>query len=551
MGIPITPLGGNDNDQNNLTGQPAPSKNKPDLFTEKKKIKLPPSLDSVEFVNGVKERDLEAETGIIQDKNKILDLQTILNKQSYEEVGNLSVEDVINNDYDTYYSPLQDRVVGAKEFLQDYISRENKTTDVAEARTVGRKHPKYATVKAWLDQALVRYYAESRIARDKDAKIISAMVINEILGLGPIEPLWQDPRITEIMINGPKRTRIEIKGKIITAKGVQFRDKKHLMEVCQQILQPLNKSFDFSHPLADARLNDGSRVNMTHARVGPAGPFVTIRRFPEKVFDMRELVERGAMTVEIAELVGWLVHSGCSIIVSGGTGSGKTSMLNALSGCIPEDERIVTIEDTLELQLHPSRDVIAMEAQDRSPNEVEHYDIRRLVKNALRQHPNRIIVGEVRDASAYDMLDAMNTGHEGSMATVHANDAYGTIDRLVGLVQMAGESSEAQALSLVANGVDIILSVRKYEDGSRRVQSVSEVPSRIQQSERGVFSLEPRTLWEWRQEDTLVDGTITGSYYKVNDLSDQIIKKHRLDKKDRLTIEEIYALSDQVGRNKK
>lgn len=466
-----------------------------------------------------------------------------LNLSQYQGIGALSSEDVISKDYDKYYAHLEEKVVDVKTWLQETLSEQNRTEDIGIARK--ERGQKYVEMKTLLDQLLVRYFSGGAIVRNEDAATLSSMVINEMLGLGPIEPLWQDSRITEIMVNGPSKVRIEINGKLVTAKGVKFRDQDHLIETAQQILSPLGKTIDVAHPLEDGRLADGSRINVTHPVVGPGGPYLTIRRFPETVFSMKKLVEMGSMTEEMAVEIGNLVYHACSVVVSGGTGSGKTSMLNALSGCIPADERTVTIEDNLELRLHPDRDVIAMETRRSHQGERGNVTIRDLVRNSLRQRPDRIVVGEVRDGAAYDMLQAMNTGHEGSMTTVHANDAFGAIDRLVNLIAEVGELSSNQALSLISNGVDIIVSIGRFEDGSRRVESISEVPSRVT-SVDGVSTLEPIPIFEFVQTDEAEDGTIIGEYRKVNDLSPSLIKKHRLDRKKRLSIEEIYLLSDQA-----
>ena len=466
-----------------------------------------------------------------------------LNLNAYKGISALSAKEVTENNYDDYYKPLEKKVEEVKEWLQDILSEQHKTEDVAEARKA--RGQKYKEMKDYIDVLLVRYFSQGAIIRNEDASTVSAMVINEILGLGPIEPLWLDNRITEIMVNGPFRVRIEIDGKLQDAKGVRFRNQAHLLETCQQILAPLGKSLDVAHPYEDGRLVDGSRINATHPIIGPKGPYLTIRRFPEVVFDMRRLVNTGSMTEEMAEEIGWLVHSGCSTIVAGGTGSGKTSMLNALSGCIPDSERIITIEDNLELRLHPERDVVAMEARKSHQGDKGSVSIRDLVTNALRQRPDRIVVGEVRDGSAYDMLQAMNTGHEGSMTTVHANDADGAIDRLVNLISEVGDLDSNQALSLISNGVDIVVAIGRYEDGSRRVATISEIPTRVSTT-NGVSSLTPRPLFEFVQTGNDEMGKIVGEYKKVGELSDEIIKKHRLDRKERLTIEQVFELSDQT-----
>jgi pilus assembly protein CpaF len=460
----------------------------------------------------------------------------------------LTAQDLIENDYDTHYGRLQDKVASVKIWLQDVLTERNKTGDIAKARS--ERGVKYEEMKVLIDQLLTRYFAQEQVIRRQDIPVVTAMVTNEMLGLGPIEPLWLDPRISEIMVNGPFRIRVEIKGKLVDVPGARFRDQEHLLEVCQQMLAPLGRTLDISNPYEDGRLPDGSRINATHPIIGPQGPFLTIRRFPETIFSLKELVRRNSMTEEMAVEIGNLVYSACSILVVGSTGSGKTSLLNALSGCIPTSERIITIEDNLELQLHPSRDVAALESKKSHQGERGSVTIRDLVKNTLRMRPDRIIVGEVRDGSAYDMLQAMNTGHDGSMTTVHANDANGGIDRIVNLMAEVGDIDTPRALSLVAGGIDIIVVVDRFlDDGSRRVAAIAEVPPRVH-SENGVVSLDPIILYEFNQtglgKDENGEDTVIGEYVKVNDLSPALIRKHRLDKRKKLTLEQLYEISENA-----
>lgn len=462
-------------------------------------------------------------------------------------------EEILNFDYEEKFRSLEDKIIKVKEWLQNTLSDRDRTDEIAEARA--ERGEKMLKMRVLLDKLLLRHYDSSGIVSTAEAGTVSAFVINEILGLGPIEPLWGDPRITEIMVNGPNEVRVEIGGKIIVAKGAKFRDQTHLLDTVNRMLAPLGKTLDIAHPMEDGRLADGSRINATHPVVGPGGPYLTVRRFPETVFSIERLISMGSMSEDIAKEVAFLIHSGCSIIVSGGTGSGKTSMLNALSGCIPLNERIVSIEDNLELRLHSDRHWVAMEARRSVANEGGSSDvtIRKLVKNSLRQRPDRIVVGEVRDSAAYDMLQAMNTGHEGSMTTTHANDPSATITRLSNLVTESKEMDSEQALSLIANSVDIIISIARYEDGSRRLAYVAEVPSTVEGK-----NLEPSIIWEFQQtgieeyEDDKgrILERIIGNYVQVNQLSDKIIKRHRLNHKRRFSIEEVYAMSAQEGEVK-
>lgn len=459
---------------------------------------------------------------------------------AYKSIGELTAEQVINTPY-SEYKHLEETVSNIVQFVQKQLHDNDKLNDITEAR-VKRGEYRDKMVR-YLDQMILSHMTRNPVARPEDTKTIIAMVINEILGLGPIEPLWNDPEISEIMINGPYSVKIERKGKMIKAKGVQFHSQEHLVEVCQQILGEIGRRIDVQHPLEDGRLRDGSRINVTHPAVGPGGPYVTIRRFPDTVFSMKKMVELKSMTEEMAVVLGNLIHAGCSAVIVGGTGTGKTSMLNALSGCISNDERIITLEDNLELRIHPDKEAIALEARPMASSGSGQITIRDLMKNTLRMRPDRIIVGEIRDESAYDMLQAMNTGHDGSLTTVHAEDATGAVERLRNLVDESGSFNASTALTLIAGGVDLFIIIERYEDGSRRVGGIYEVPRHIKHLDNGDIELVPIPLWEFVHDYTDENENVVGHYEKRNDVSDTLIQRKRLDKRKPLSLEEIYELS--------
>ena len=903
---------------------------------------------------------------------------------AYKSIGELTAEQVITTPY-SEFKHLEEPVSTIVQFVQKQLHDNDKLNDITEARV---KRGKYReNMIRYLDQMILSHMTRNPVARPEDTKTIVAMVINEILGLGPIEPLWNDPNISEIMINGPYNVKIERKGKMVKAKGVQFHSQEHLVEVCQQILGEIGRRIDIQHPLEDGRLRDGSRINVTHPAVGPGGPYVTIRRFPDTVFSMEKMVELQSMTEEMAVVLGNLIHAGCSAVIVGGTGTGKalaldtliptpngmttmgelkvgdkvldengkpttvvgyfpqplnqcyeitfsdgtkviadedhnwftstrkvrrswsrqetdpkmlnavrkpfatleeintlallaveagkysnpgilakslprlrtliynaastlekadssipnyalydsvelfteitrralntrdqrsksavesivttkeifatlrtssghanhavkivsspiayaeaklpitpyafgawlgdgsyrngeicgvdeeifknielegnievsskeswgrystqplktvvyksmytslralgqikthggakfvpdvylyssieqrraliagmldtdgsvdgkngavlfhnsnkavidgfrqvihslgyqstltskvpsynykgkkkkgkvaytvsffttddvfgisrkserhqaiingqhghkdelryivdcqpvdsvptacitvdspnhlylctdafitthnTSMLNALSGCIANDERIITIEDNLELRIHPDKEAIALEARPAAASGSGSVTIRDLMKNTLRMRPDRIIVGEIRDESAYDMLQAMNTGHDGSLTTVHAEDAIGAVERLRNLVDESGSFNASTALTLIAGGVDLFIIIERYEDGSRRVGGVYEVPRHIKHLDNGDIELVPVPLWEFVHDYTDEDDKVIGHYEKKNEVSDVLIQRKRLDKRKPLTLEEVYELS--------
>jgi pilus assembly protein CpaF len=293
-------------------------------------------------------------------------------------------------------------------------------------------------------------------------------------GLGPLEPLLSDPSVDEVMVNGPGEVYVERAGKLVRT-GVSFAGEAELMHAIERVLAPLGRRVDEASPLCDARLPDGSRVNVVIPPLSLSGPCMTVRRFRHEGFSLRQLVEGGTLPGELAELLALCVAACASVLVSGGTGSGKTTSLNALSGAIPGEERIVTIEDAAELRLR-QRHVVRLEARPANLEGRGEVTIRQLVVNALRMRPDRIVVGEVRGPEALDMLQALNTGHDGSLTTVHANSPAGALRRVETLALMAGVGlPHAAVRDQVASALDVVVHQARLPDGSRVVESVSEV----------------------------------------------------------------------------
>jgi pilus assembly protein CpaF len=293
-------------------------------------------------------------------------------------------------------------------------------------------------------------------------------------GLGPLEPLLSDPAVDEVMVNGPASVYVERRG-LIEPAGVEFADEAELMHAIERVLAPLGRRVDEASPLCDARLADGSRVNVVIPPLSLTGPCLTVRRFRSEGFSLRQLVEGRTMPGELSEFLALCVASRASVLVSGGTGSGKTTTLNALSGAIPGEERIVTIEDAAELRLR-QRHVVRLEARPANLEGRGEVTIRQLVVNALRMRPDRIVVGEVRGAEALDMLQALNTGHDGSLTTVHANSPADALRRIETLALMAGVGlPHAAVRDQVASALDVVVHQARLPDGSRVVESVSEV----------------------------------------------------------------------------
>ena len=299
-------------------------------------------------------------------------------------------------------------------------------------------------------------------------------VLNEFFGLGPIQPLIEDPSVTEIMVNGWQRVYVERAGKL-TLTDIRFDDDEQVRRVIERIVLPLGRRIDHDSPLVDARLADGSRVNAVIPPVAIDGPLLTIRKFSTKRLTIDDLIQFGSMTPQIAEFLKACIVSRLNVVVSGGTGSGKTTLLNVLSGFIPDDERIVTIEDAAELQLHQMH-VVRLEATKANLDGKGEVTIRDLVRNSLRMRPERIIVGECRGGEALDMLQAMNTGHDGSLTTLHANSPRDAISRMETLSLMAGIDFPLKVIrEQIASAVELIVQQSRMRDGSRRVTQVTEV----------------------------------------------------------------------------
>ncbi|WP_277453111.1 CpaF family protein [Janibacter sp. DB-40] len=316
--------------------------------------------------------------------------------------------------------------------------------------------------------------AENTPLSQSDRTKIAQDVSDDILGHGPLEPYLRDEEVTEIMVNGPEDIFIERNGKIFPAP-TRFADDAHLRRTIDKIVSRVGRRVDESSPMVDARLPDGSRVNAVLPPVAIDGSMLTIRKFAADPFTDHDLVTMGTMTPLVREFLQACVLGRRNIIISGGTGSGKTTTLNVISGFLPDDERIVTIEDAAELQLH-QRHVLRMESRPANIEGRGEITIRELVRNALRMRPDRIIVGEVRDGAALDMLQAMNTGHDGSLTTTHANSPRDSLARLETMVLMAGIDLPVRAIrEQVAGAVDLIVQQSRLKDGSRRIVAVSEV----------------------------------------------------------------------------
>ena len=327
----------------------------------------------------------------------------------------------------------------------------------------------------FIKQRLGEVYVQAKVNLPEDIrKQIFDNILDELTGFGPIQPLLEDPDVSEVMVNGPKKIYIE-KGGQLTKSPITFDDDDHVLRIIDRIILPLGRRVDADSPTVDARLPDGSRVNAVIRPVSIDGPCITIRKFRKDKLSVQQLVDYGSLTNHMAEFTRACVISRLNIVISGGTGSGKTTLLNVLSSFIPETERIVTIEDAAELQLQQDH-ILRMETKVANVDGTGAVTIRDLVRNSLRMRPDRIVIGECRGGEALDMLQAMNTGHDGSLTTLHANTPRDALSRLETMVLMSGMDLPLKVVrQQISSAVDLIIQQTRLKDGSRKVTAITEV----------------------------------------------------------------------------
>ena len=346
------------------------------------------------------------------------------------------------------------------------------------------------------------------------------MIEDEINGNGPITELLRDKNITEIMVNGPHEVYIEIDGRIEKDESVSFINEEHIIRTVQRLIQPLGRTIDSANPMVDSRLSDGSRINAVIPPLSVKGPVVTIRKFKDEMVSIEELLRIGTLTNEMALFLSCAVRGKLNIIVCGGTGSGKTTLLNILGGFIDGEERIITIEDAAELRLHQTH-VISLETRTVSYEAGNEVTIRDLVINSLRMRPDRIIVGECRRKEAFDMLQAMNTGHDGSLTTLHANGVIDALNRLETMVLMSGLEIPVKAIrEYIVNAIDLVVNVERMSDGKRKITNISEIIG-LKNDEielKPIFEFVKHGLTDTKE----VDGT-----FKITNKTPKIIDKIR------------------------
>lgn len=399
---------------------------------------------------------------------------------------------VVTSDYDTFKN---------KELLDEL--RNKIIQNLIDNNATGKTTNEF--VKNEIDKTLVGYDL-TNIERS----YIYNLIDNEINGYGPITELLEDKSITEIMVNGPSEIYVEIDGHIILDRSVSFINQDHIIRTIQRMIQPLGRTIDTTNPMVDARLDDGSRLNAVIPPLAIKGPVLTIRKFKDDMASVDDLLRNGTLTSEMARFLEAAVKEKMNIIISGGTGGGKTTLLNVLSSFIGENERIITIEDAAELKLE-QRHVISLETRLTNYEGSGEITIRDLVINSLRMRPDRIIVGEVRGKEAFDMLQAMNTGHTGSLTTMHANSPLDALNRLETMILMAGMEIPIKAIrEYIENAINLVVHVERLGDGRRKVTNISEIVGFTDD----MIAL--KEIFTFKQTGILENGDVEGEFIKHN-----------------------------------
>ncbi len=402
----------------------------------------------------------KSRNGSIVDGKRINNTEIQLNENSVIQIGS--------------YKILLGKVKDDDKINELLRNIKTKIIDIQNIKKINLESFDDEQKSKYVDSMIREIMEEIKLPAGIDRKIIIKKLKDDLLGLGPIEDYLNDEEVTEIMVNGPDKIYIEKDGKIYLTES-RFTDVESLKNVINKIVSTIGRRVDESQPYVDARLKDGSRVNVIIPPISLIGPVVTIRKFPKRRMTEKDLLSLGALSENMIKFLSIAVKYRKNILVSGGTGTGKTTFLNVLSSFIPPDERIITIEDSAELKLSQPH-VIRLEARPPNIEGLGEVTIRELVKNSLRMRPDRIIVGEVRGGEALDMLQAMNTGHDGSLSTIHANSPRDALSRLATLVLFAGTELPERAIKeQIASAIDIIIHLSRFPDGSRKVTNITEI----------------------------------------------------------------------------
>lgn len=442
-----------------------------------------------------------------------------------------------------YFEKYDEVAKEATRWVQSQIAERERSDAIAEAQA----NPTDDSYQDDAFRVIYDVYSDSPFSKRFSGitkYLLLLFVTNEIIGFSKIDPLWRDRKIDEIIMNGPRDIQIEVSGKLLRMPAVTFRDEDHIMVLLERLFASLNKTLSKTTPITKGRLHDQSRLHAVHTSVAPAGPNVNIRRHPDRFWTAKELVERHSMSEEVATFLGNLIYKGCSFVIIGGTSTGKTSFFNAMTGFYPNDERLVTIEDNLEMKPNPTKALAAaMEAKPPTPDRPgSGVSMRDLVKASLQMRPDGILIGEVTDGAAYDLVQALNTGHFGG-STIHANSEYDGIYRVASLIQQGAELSQAQTLPLIAAAFDFIVMLESFPvDGSRKVSSISEVDPYVQRGSDGQPTLGVNRLFHFESSGT-VEGKLQGQWVKDSEISETRRMRRRLDMIPDLSWEELVELS--------
>lgn len=428
----------------------------------------------------------------------------------------------------------------------DFVKTQMGNSDRAEIIKRAQDNP---TDDAYQDEAYyvlssyISEFTERSNWRNVHRKIVQAMIINEVLGFGRLEPLWRDKTIDEIMCNGPYDIQVERAGQIIKIPSCRFRDTEHIMGLMGRLFGAINKVVSVTTPIVEGRLHDKSRMNITHTSICPDGPNVNIRRHPEGFWTPQELINFGSAPEEMMKDLGNLVHKGASVLVIGGTGSGKTSLLNSLTGFYKNNARIVTLEDNLEMKPNPKKYLAApLETRNATSDSDTSITMRDLVKTSLRMRPDVLVVGEVRDDAAYDLSQALNTGHYGA-STIHANSAQDAIPRVSSLISQSGLTTVQGSLDMIAAAFDIIVVTKRFAvDGTRKIVAIEEVGKDIINVDNRL-TLITRPLWRFVDNGTDENRNVVGHWEHVGNLSKERTESKMLDIQKDLSWEELRELS--------
>ncbi|MCM1053677.1 MAG: CpaF family protein [Ruminococcus sp.] len=438
------------------------------------------------------------------------------------------MKQTLRDAFDVKIKEKREHILSDYEIFPDKDLLDKLRTEIVE-NLIDNEMPSDTNLTDWINDEINRTIEGYDLSNLERSHLFN-LIDNEINGYGPISELLEDKNITEIMVNSPEDIYIEIDGVLTKDDSISFINDEHIIRTVERLIQPLGRTIDATNPMVDSRLLDGSRINAVIPPLSTKGPVVTIRKFKASMSNIDELIRTGTLTPLMARFLDAAVKGKCNMIICGGTGSGKTTLLNVLSSFIGENERIITIEDAAELKLNQSH-VISLETRTTNYDENGEVTIRDLVINSLRMRPDRIVVGEVRGKEAFDMLQAMNTGHDGSLTTLHANGPQDALNRLETMVLMGGFDIPIKAVrEYIISAIDVIVNIERMSDGRRKITSISELEAfngdEIKLKE--IFAFKQHGLTETGEvngEFVLYNNTLPKVYYKIkskgiNDIED-------------------------------